>query len=664
MPKQIYFANLEQEELAQELHTKIKENEQYILDNGLLTLWKNSMRTYTKNGDSLGAILLSGEYGEYSNIGVNHYRNLLNHITSMTTQQKPSFEPVATNTDYKSQSQTVVARSILEYYMNEKHLDRLTKQAVQYAILYGEGFVKCEWDSSEGEIYDYDPETEEPIYNGDMEYDSYPPYDVFRDIHQVDNNDRDWYIVRTYVNKYDLAAKYPEIYDEIVELSDTKNKITEMRNTYNHKNDYVIPVYEFLHKKTPSVELGRRTLFLDGEIILEDGPLPYKTMPIFRITQEDYQEKPYGYSVAFDLLPMQKAIDDLYSIILTNQRTFGVQNILLPKGHNLTVDALGSGLNVLEYDSQAGKPEALNLTATPVEIFNFIGQIEAQMQTISGINSVARGNPEASLKSGSALALVQSQAIAFNAVLQQSYIQLLQDVGTATINIIKDYARTPRVLSIAGKSQRTMVQEFTGEDLDTINRVTIDVGNPLASTTAGKVQLAENLIANGMVKDPQQYIQVLTTGRLEPVIEGEQAELLNIRSENEDMSMGKYVPVLAVDNHRQHILEHKALLASPEARRNPQLIQTISEHINAHIAELSNPENVNLFMMLGQEPLQSMQPPADPNMGAMGDMPLDATNPVTQEAGNVQLPSMPTDPMTGEQYTPPVDPMQVVDNNF
>ena len=52
------------------------------------------------------------------------------------------------------------------------------------------------------------------------------------------------------------------------------------------------------------------------------------------------------------------------------------------------------------------------------------------METLSGVNSVARGNPEASLQSGTALAMVQSQALQFMSGLQQSYIQLIEDVGT------------------------------------------------------------------------------------------------------------------------------------------------------------------------------------------------------------------------------------------
>lgn len=653
MSDTIYFANEDVKDITARLYQKIEENENYNLKHGMLSLWRNSMSSYTRNGDLHGQIIRGGAHGEISKICINHYRNLISHIVALTTQNKTSYEPIATNTDYKSQSQTILARSLLDYYLNEMKLDRLTKLAVQNAIIYGEGFIKVEWNASAGELYDYDEESDTSTYDGDMDYKVFAPFDVFRDISNNDNNNRDWYIVRTYENKYDLAAKYPEIAEDILGISDTTKVSYSMREYTNEKSSSIIPVYELLHKKTPAVEDGRRTTFLTGGIVLEDGGLPYRNLPLYRIAQEDYLEKPYGYSVAFDLLPIQTALDGLYSTVVTNQKAFGVQNILIPKGNNLTVQQLTGGMNILEYDSQLGAPQSLNLTNTPKEIFDFIIQLEHQAETISGINSVARGNPEASLRSGSALALVQSQAISFNAVLQQSYISLLQDVGTATINILRDFAKSPRIAAIAGKSNRTMIKEFTGDDLDLVNRVTVDVGNPLASTTAGRVQLAENLIQNGMIKDPQLYIQVLTTGKLDPVIEGEQAELLNIRSENEELSNGNSVPVLATDSHKQHILEHKALLASPEARRDPVLINSIAEHIQAHLAELSNPENIGLFMLLGQEPLQDGMPQEMPQEGGeqLEGMPQEGME-LDNGAGQVDMPSMPTDPLTGEQFQP------------
>src|SRR5690606_32152609 len=143
--------------------------------------------------------------------------------------------------------------------------------------------------------------------------------------------------------------------------------------------------------------------------------------------------------------------------------------------------------------------ESLNLTNTPAEIFNFMGMLEKLGETLSGVNSVARGNPEASLKSGAALALVQSQAIQFSMGLQQSFAQLVEDAGTGTIEILQDFASVPRVAFIAGKSNRPLMKNFKGSDLDAIKRVTVDMGNPLTRTTAGKVNLADTMLERNLI---------------------------------------------------------------------------------------------------------------------------------------------------------------------
>jgi hypothetical protein len=333
---------------------------------------------------------------------------------------------------------------------------------------------------------------------------------------------------------------------------------------------------------------------------------------------------------------VQDAIDMLYSTILTNQAAFGVQNIAMPKGHNISVSEIIGGVNLIEYDSKLGKPEPLNLTQTPAEIFNFIGQLEKVAETLSGVNSVARGNPEASLKSGAALALVQSMSLQFASNLQQSYAQLLEDVGTSVLNILRDFAKTKRVAMVAGKSSRSMMKDFTGDDLNLINRVVVDMGNPLARTTAGRINLAENLLQNKLVKNAEQYIQVLSTGRLDPLIEGEQAELLNIKAENEELSDSKPVPVVITDNHALHISEHKTVLASPEARRDPNLIGIVTKHLQDHIDILRNSDPA-VLQLLGSQGI----PPTAPGPNGPG---MDATNPLAEQADQVNQPNLPSPP--------------------
>ncbi len=186
------------------------------------------------------------------------------------------------------------------------------------------------------------------------------------------------------------------------------------------------------------------------------------------------------------------------------------------------------------------------------------------------------------------------------------------------------------------------MKEFSGQDLSDISRVLVDMGNPLTNTVAGRVNLADNLQANGHITDPDQYIMVLTTGRYEPVVQGKQAEMLLIKAENEKLADGLTQRAVLTDQHMQHIQEHKVILASPEVRDDPNspVVQATLDHISQHIAILSNPDNATLLALLNQTPLQSAAPA--PVQGT-GDQ-LNATNPAVATAENIQQPNMPKPP--------------------
>ncbi len=651
-----YWAAAGQKDISNNILEKVENYYEYLSMSGRLDLMRRSWSYYYRPRITGGMLNPVGQQGELTSLSVNHYRNLLLHLETMTVQQRASFEPRATNSDQKSQSQVILASSLLDYYMREKRLERNIKQAVKDCLIFSEAFLRVEWDATLGKTYGKTG-TGAPIQQGDIKYTNYTPLNTIRDFTKESPSD-DWVILRDFVSKYDLAAKFSDISDKILEDSvdalevykTTLTPVLEMQESDN------VAVYTLLHEPTPALQNGRFTQVLDNGTILMDGPIPYDKTHVYRIAPDEETGTIFGYTVGFDLLPMQEAIDILYSTAITNQSTFGVQNILTPKGHDLSTSQMAGGLNVMEYDPKVGKPEALNLTATPKEIFDFMQMIEQIMETISGVNSVARGNPESSLKSGAALALVQSMAIQFSMSLQQSYAQLVEDSGTGTIGILKQFAAVPRVAEIAGKSNRPLMKEFTGDDLSEISRVTVDMGNPMTRTTAGKVNLADSFLEKGFIENPDQYIQVVTTGRLEPLIEGKQAQLLLIKGENEALAEGQQQRALITDNHAKHILEHTVVLSNPEIRQDPNnpIVQVTLAHITEHMAMMNNPMNMQLMQVLHQEivpsPMQGQPPPPPSADGGTGQM-LDATNPVTQQAGAVQMPNMPNPPAGADEQS-------------
>jgi len=660
--------------------------------------WLSYYGIYYENGH---AISYGGETGELVNLAVNHYRNIAEHMLTMVTSTRPAFEARSINTDAKSQIQTNLANGLLEYYMREKRLEQDLKKAVEYAIVMGSGFIKMSWNDTTGEIRgeipaEYEIQVDEngdpvldfdgtpvyavdengdliekisafPIYEGDVEFDVLSPFDVVFDSSR-NNSKHDWQLCRSFKNKFDLAAKYPDLAEDIKALK-TKDEIygSTMSITPFDKT-YDVPVYEFFHKPTEALPRGRYVIYLSKDIILSDTVLPYKNLPIFRITPSEVLGTAFGYTSMFDLLPLQDAVNSLYSTILTNQSNFGVQNVYSERGSDIRVEQIQGGMNFIQGNPGFNPPIPLNLTNTPAEIFNFVKQLENAMETISGINSVARGNPEKSLQSGNALALIQSQALQFISGLQQSYIQLIEDVGTNLFDMLKSFAKVPRVANIAGKSNATLMKEFNNDDLSSINRVIVNAGNALAQTTAGRVEMASQMMQMGIITTPEQYISVINTGKLETMTEGQNKELLLVRAERERLIDGT-LPVMAVltDNHSLHIREHAAVIADPDLRMDAELVQRTLAHIQEHIDLLSDPNVANILSMLGQQPLSNGTPNSldnlkteQPNNQGQSEIINTLENTISQDASvnqQLNLPNVATPAGSGtilpEQPTTP-----------
>lgn len=639
-----YWASVGSADIADRILDKVEKYYMFLTQSGRLDLYRRSWLYYYRprlTGAQLNPV---GQQGELTAISVNHFRNLLVHLETMTLQQRANFEPRAVNSDVESQSQVILASGLLDYYMRVKKLERFIKQGVKDSLMFAEAFVRAEWDAQGGKTYGRTP-TGGAQYEGDIKYSNYTPLNSVRDFTRPVHTSDDWIILRDFVNKFELAAKFPDLREKILDDSMDELEVsrTLLLDFWAYEESDQIPVYTLLHPPTPALPSGRFTTCLDNGTVMMDGPIPYDKTHVYRIAPDEESGTIFGYTVAFDLLPIQEAIDILYSTAVTNQSTFGVQNILVPKGHDISTTQMAGGLNVMEYDPKIGEPKALNLTATPPEIFNFMQSLQEVQQTIAGVDSVTRGDPEASLKSGSALALVAAQSIQFSMGLQQSYAQLVEDLGTGTIQLLQTFASVPRVAEIAGKSNRPLMKEFTGKDLGAIQRVSVDMGNPLTRTTAGKVNLAEAFMNMNMIENPDQYIQVVTTGRLEPVIEGKQANLLCIKGENEKLADGEQQRALITDNHAKHILEHTTVLANPEIRQDPNnpIVQVTLAHIQEHMDLMQSPGYQLLAPSLGH---QVMAPPAPAPMdGGTGDM-LNAAPPVQQMAEGVNEPAMPQAP--------------------
>lgn len=665
-----YWATLQDLEFIDEALGKVDSYHSYLEDSGIYwVLIRCYVAYYGANLSSkeIGQIF-SGAKLDVNNkvikLKMNHYRNVLKHALQLTTSQRPAVSCRSTNTDLKSQTQTILGAGLLDFYIREKSYGEIFTRATEYGLALLEGWVHSPWRKDIGDVYDFDIDNNKTVYQGDVDPKVHSMLSIIRDV-EIEHDKHQWLMVEEFENRWDLAAEYgsadEELYSKIINANTDRKGSTSTRverfnqylsnRTTLEKKDQV-KVYTFYHNKSPAMPNGRIVKFIDGAI-LQDKAMPYRRMPLNCIKPDSILESPFGYSPAVEILGAQQAIDVLGTAIMTNNGTNGIQKIWTQSGDNMSVTDIGDTLVHLQSKT---KPEGINMTATAPETFNFLNKLEGTIETLSGISSTVRGNPEANLKSGAALALVVSQSIQFASLFEQSYNKLIENEGTDLIDKLRLFAKTPRVAAIMGEASRPYQKQFTADDLSEINRVVVEQANALSKTVAGRVQLADTLLEKGMIENAKQYLAVVNTGQLDPATENPQFRLLNIRAENEEMRNGKDVQAVMTENHADHIKEHSILIENPDAKQDPELTSRVLDHIQEHL-DLWRSADPAILMITGQQPPPPPLAPPVPQpeqQASGGESPAGLMN--RQNGGAVPpdampaQPSMPRNPLTNEEF--------------
>lgn len=685
MNDKLYFAAEPADRIGKLLVDKCEDYYRSMDSTGMLETINSSLRCffggpYNSTGGNTRYLTRGGKYGQLKKLRVNHFRNIGLHILQLATSQRPAPQPVAINSDAKSQEAAALAKGILDFYSRFKRVDRLLRSACERAVVTGEAYVDVNWDLDIGTAEGVD-ENDKVVKSGDLDISVLSVLEVVREVRPGSDGIGDWVILIKPANRYNLIAKYVTdsasaegMGEEVVKRNDevraallgapkigTENRYRDRRpwgavmsQTVQSSED-CMAVFEFRHAKTPALPNGRLIKMTETGTVFLDSDLPFEDLNVRRLSAGDMIDTPFGYAPLFDLLGIQEVIDALYSAITSNQMTFATQLIWALKSADFDYRQLSHGITLLEGNDASAKPEPLALTSTPAEVFKFLEQLEHAMETISGVNATVRGNPEYSLKSGSALALIQSQAIQFASTLQESYAHLVEDVYTDMLRLLQRHADSPRQVVIIGKFNKPYIKDFKSQDIAGIDRVVVDAGPAVGQTLAYKTEVARDLLQSGLIKRPEEYLAVVNTGRLEPLLEGDNAELVLIQRENEYLKEGKQVHALPIDKHLLHITEHRCAVSDPESREDPARVQAISDHVMDHMQYLSDPAFAPLMMVIGEQPLSGLMGPAEapagkappPKKGEPEGAPPGPTEPQNEP------PSQPGQPKMPEPAQPP-----------
>lgn len=648
----VYFATLETENLAPELETRINRYYRFIRETGLLGRWNRGLRLLgglDGNGRARNSagVTFGGVQGEHVELRINMLRAFLRSMHTYVVGSRPAMQPRAIAVDAQTTNRTALAFSLMDFTLGKGNVESLASEAAWYCMPQGDCWLDVRWGKEPALPYMMDEEVSYP--DGDLKVSLRRADDLVRDPDAPSIEALQWQIIRSRVPRWDLAAKYPAHRDTILNAnlrSDWRtmdNVTVSNRRDTTQEREYVT-IFEFFHMPCAILPEGRYSLYVGGEIV-EDSVNIYGELPCVPMAPSPEPNTPFGYGESWDLLALQELYDSVATQLFTTQENFGLRNIFVQLNSNLTHSMIGGGLRLLEGSFQ---PIPLDLEGGAVEgAIRTLGFAKESLQAMTGLNDAALGDASKS-QSGAALAMLHSLTVQFHSNQQRAYSQLLERVMYACLKRYRKFCTEERMVQIVGKNKAPSARNFTGKDLQGIVGIDIEIANPVMRTTAGRVETMNKLLESGMVKSPEQYLEGIATGRMDPIQQYALSQRMLLEMENEQILNGQYPPVLATDDHKFHIQEHTVIVNDPLTRQDPTIADCALAHIQSHIQALSTTDPT-LVWALGLEPAPMPQMPMGMPMAPDGGAP-----PAPGGGGAPSEPSMPEQPSMPEvPMTPP-----------
>jgi hypothetical protein len=651
--------------VARSILEKYQKISGYISNRGLKARWFKSFNSYygfyysdPKTAYGMGT---AGSQGELTAVAINQYRNLIQHTLSLFTQNKVSFDAIPETSDVDGRNSAIVGNSTLEYIFEQPKYEQELYALAEQGILFGTSFLAVTWDMDKNlRAIDGDMN---PVFTGELSLKSFSPLDVILEPFKSRYEDQEWVTTREMVNRYDLVALYPELEQEILNLARIDD--IQKADPYFIQDPDHVWLYKGYHKATLSVPYGRYIIFGSETVIFEDKKNPYCFMnpetglplmgtgnPLTCFRPATIYGSSYGYTVGFDLLPLQDVKNMLASTIASNQSAFGIQNLMVARGSNFDFADVGNGLRVLEFDPNpelgptAGAPSVLELLKTPNEIFTYNNKIDEEMEKISAINGALRGTPPPQIGSGTAMALLTTQAQTFNTQVEKAYVNCMQEVAAKSLKIIAKFMPDDDLLQLVGIKEEFAIGAFKAEELNKIQKIKVLTGNAISKSPAGRLAMAQDMLNSGQIT-PTEYTEVAQTGTLKTNVEDVTAEDALIQSENQSLIQGQEAVALMTDNHLKHILKHRVTLMQPDIRKDQQKQENIIKHIAKHqeFWVTLGVQNPQLLALITGSPI----PPDVPAQGVTGGGQQPQPNPSTPPS---HPPQMHAQAAIGKQQNP------------
>lgn len=382
----------------------------------------------------------------------NHVSNFIySTIESMRPvlfDQNPRFEAIPVTAEGMQYSNDI--NTILDWEWHRTNMQEICLANSIYTFAIGTSVIMLTYE------YKDNPRSE---VDGDVTPIKVSPFNLYPDPLATCVEDAEYIIYADYIHVNKLKTKYPSkadfLFGSDVEYSELVNDRDEGARIDNQVlvlemwcRDYTIIDDEEGNKKKKYPK--GRVIITAPELglVLEDKENPYDSgrFPFFIFKDIDVPFQFWGEGEVKWLLSPQKEANDLYNQIIDNAKHTANMQWIIDKNAGIPRGELTNRPGLIIRKNPGAEVRRDNPPSMPMYVQQMIETLKADIEVISGVHDVTRGQTPSGIQSASAIIALQEAAqirIRLKVTLHENALGVL---GTEWLNRIKQFWKFNRVV--------------------------------------------------------------------------------------------------------------------------------------------------------------------------------------------------------------------------
>ncbi len=566
---------------------------------------------------------------------MNHMRANVRTIVSQLTQRELSFEVPASAYDDATLRAAKTAEALLAEIKRDHGWEVLREAHMKATLKGGSGAVVVDWSMAN--------ETTVETVLGTPEFVLEPG---------ARNAERArWFIKLQLMPPAEVQAMWPDVFKDGPPKA---NGRVGMASSYEYKqrDAPTTRVLTYYERPNPLQPEGRVIVEADGKTLeAMPWPFPWKHKLNISVARESLIEnEAYGSTILSDVRSPQTALNAAWSSVLEHLREMSNHRWVFDQSWEDQINVLNDRPGQpLVGRLEKGAPQVMKAPSAPTISLDAIRMLKAEIDNLTGVHDVSRGQAPANVESGYGLSILAEKDSSPVGRLIKEEARVWGDVAWMVLELHQAQVTKPRTTSIRDSSGPAR-REWKGSDLMDQTGAIVPLDAIIPKSQAAQQAWAEQAVQMGLIssEDPlavMRFAKLADMPDQRGIVNATLPDASKAIRENESVVMDEVPLPREFDGHEIHIEIHNDFRKSLQYELlTPQQQKDIDNHVRAH-EEMAQEAlakrrlGTEIDPALGAVPTAEGAPPVEalPPVGPPPGMPGPAPD------GAAALPSSPDD---------------------